>query len=366
MFLFKSLKNTFKNLNNNSNYKSQTKKWSGIATKEELEFEKANIDLTNITIYFKNNIICNVIPDVHDYYYARYYNINGILYDTKNISSVMSIPLTKSDLVSGTPVYNLEYLLRKRAIQERELGNIKLAYTLLEKSTNLMFNSKMMYSPSDYLKIVSWLYLDGNIAEANKIKQKILTICPNAYNNKIRKKPSTIMEYTEKVSININDMIQFSDIPFDWEHIHLINNRFVPNHTDQLTFLSYIKQVQNILLACNITQINTFNISIKDIAFNFVKDALTSYVSCSPYTKTKRISKYPVVLYFISTTSSYCGWIYILTNGTIGKVSLYFDNEDTTINMLLSNGNLIVSKVYTYYGCIYDYKLKKDNLNSHN
>ena len=360
MFLLKSIKNIFNSFNNDSTSIKQPQNWSSIATKEDIEFEIANVDLINITIFFKNNVIYDVVPDVHCYYDARYYNINGILYDTYDISSIKSILIGKSDLVSGTPVYNLEYLLRKRAIQERKLGNINLAYALLEKSINLMFNSKMEYSPTYYLKIVSWLYLDGKIEEADKTKQIILDLLPNAYDIvKSHKKTTSITECVRKFSITNDDMLQFTDIPFDWIHIKLVHNEFIPSGKNQRIFLNYISQIQTILLTCNIAQINNFRILPQDIIFNFIDGALTSYVSCTPYTKTKRIAKYPVVLHFTNTSSMYHGYIYLLKNGTIGKVSLYFNTEDTVINMLLSNDKLIVSKVYTYYGCIYDYKLVK-------
>ena len=197
MFLFKLIKNIFNSFNNDSTNIKQPQKWSSIATKEDIEFEESNIDLVNITIFFKNNIIINVIPDVYNYYKARYYNIDGVKYDTKNISAVKSIPLKKSDLVSGTPVYNLEYLLRKRAREERKLENNELAYALLKKSNALMKCTSMKYNISDYLLIVKWLFEDGLFEEAEKSIATLHNAFPAVFDETLQRK-----QYIRDVLLN--------------------------------------------------------------------------------------------------------------------------------------------------------------------
>ena len=53
MFLLKSIKNIFNSFNNDSTSIKQPQNWSSIATKEDIEFEIANVDLINITIFSK-------------------------------------------------------------------------------------------------------------------------------------------------------------------------------------------------------------------------------------------------------------------------------------------------------------------------
>ncbi len=156
-------------------------KWSSIRDEKEMEIERNTIDLKNVTIYFKDGIIIDVIPDVYDYYKAQFYNIDGEIYDTYSIKSVQSIPevdFSRRKML-GTPVYYLEYLLRMRASQERKLRNNPLAYALLEKSTQLMKNTGTFYSKKDFLRLANWLYEDGEYDTAKKVESELLNIFPN-------------------------------------------------------------------------------------------------------------------------------------------------------------------------------------------
>ena len=118
-------------------------KWNSVKNDIELSYESRDVDLKNVTIYFTNGVITNVIPDVYNYYYAQYYIIDEKKYDSYSIESIKSIPCPDFDKRKklscyGTPVYYLEYILNMRASQERKKGNTALAYTLLEKSLEFM------------------------------------------------------------------------------------------------------------------------------------------------------------------------------------------------------------------------------------
>lgn len=156
-------------------------KWSSIRNEEKMELERTTVDLKNVTIYFKDGIIVDVIPDVYDYYKAQFYNVDGKIYDTYAIESVQSIPLfdftNRKSL--GTPVYYLEYLLRMRASQERKSKNNPLAYALLEKSTQLMKKTGAFYSQKDFLRLSNWLYEDGRYNQAVKVERDLLAAFPD-------------------------------------------------------------------------------------------------------------------------------------------------------------------------------------------
>lgn len=145
-------------------------KWSSIRDANAMEIEQNTLDLKNVIIYFNNGVISNVVPDVYSYYEAQYYNICGIIYDSYSSESIKSIPIPDYSKVksTGTPVYSLEYILNMRASQERKRKNNELAYILLEKSLELMQYSQTMYSKSQILRIVNWLYEDGKFEEAHK------------------------------------------------------------------------------------------------------------------------------------------------------------------------------------------------------
>lgn len=156
-------------------------KWCNIRNQEKMDAERNTVDLKNVTIYFKDGIIVDVIPDVYNYYQAQFYNIDGKTYDTYSIESVQSIPEfdfhNRKSL--GTPVYYLEYLLRMRASQERKKQNVLLAYALLKKSTQLMKNTGIFYSQQDFLRLANWLYEDGQYNQAVKVERDLLATFPD-------------------------------------------------------------------------------------------------------------------------------------------------------------------------------------------
>lgn len=156
-------------------YQDDNAKWSSIREPEAMKVEAETMDLKKVTIYFKNGRIIRVVPDVYDYYKAQYYNIDGKTYDTYSIPSIINIPVpnySKREAL-GTPVYNLEYLLRMRASQERKRNNNELAYALLEKSTFLMKYTGTYYNYKDFFRIANWLYQDGKIQEAKKVESEL-------------------------------------------------------------------------------------------------------------------------------------------------------------------------------------------------
>lgn len=151
-------------------FTNDTHKWLSIRDAKAMEIEKRTLDLKNITIYFDNGVISDVIPDVYSYYEAEYYNINGAIYDSYSIESISSIPIPDYSKLkpTDTPVYSLDYLLIVRASQERRKKNNELAYALLEKSLELMEHSQTIHNKNQILRIVNWLYEDGRLEEAKK------------------------------------------------------------------------------------------------------------------------------------------------------------------------------------------------------
>lgn len=158
-------------------------KWLGIRDDKIMEIERKTLDLKNITIYFDNGIISDVVPDVYSYYEAQYYNIDGVIYDSYSIESIKKIPIPDYSRVklTGTPVYSLDYLLNVRASQERKKKNNKLAYALLEKSLELMKHSQSLHNKKQITRIVNWLYEDGKLVEAEDKKLELEKDFPCAF-----------------------------------------------------------------------------------------------------------------------------------------------------------------------------------------
>ena len=147
--------------------------WKQLRNGKRMEFERNNIDLTTVTIFFYNGIICRIVPDLQSYYSARYYVIEGNFYDTYSLEDVKSIPIPVFNESYGTPVYNLEYLLKMRASEEREKENYELSYALMYKAIEGMKASQIMYGKKEYMQFIMWLYKDGRIEEAAMLEKRL-------------------------------------------------------------------------------------------------------------------------------------------------------------------------------------------------
>lgn len=147
--------------------------WNQLRNGKRMEFERNSIDLTTVTIFFHNGIICRIVPDVQSYYSARYYVIEGNFYDTYSLEDVKSIPIPVFNESYGTPVYNLEYLLKMRASEEREKENYELSYALMYKAIEGMKASQIMYGKKEYMQFIMWLYKDGRIEEAAMLEKRL-------------------------------------------------------------------------------------------------------------------------------------------------------------------------------------------------
>ena len=168
-------------------------KWNSVKNDIELSYESRDVDLKNVTIYFTNGVITNVIPDVYNYYYAQYYIIDEKKYDSYSIESIKSIPCPDFDKRKklscyGTPVYYLEYILNMRASQERKKGNTALAYTLLEKSLEFMRILGAFYTKENYLRMVNWLYEDGFRNKAESLETQLESELPQIFDISVRHK----------------------------------------------------------------------------------------------------------------------------------------------------------------------------------
>lgn len=164
--------------------------WKSIPSEENRAIDKINgIDYRNVIIYFQDGNIIDVVPDANNYYMATIYNIDGKNYDLTDIVSVNNIPLpprktNPSDDSLGTPVYRLEYLLRIHAGFEKDNGNIKLAYALMHKGTQLLRFSNIDWQRNDYLREYFWLLEDDKIEEAQNLLKELTPYMPAAYTEK--------------------------------------------------------------------------------------------------------------------------------------------------------------------------------------
>ena len=184
----------------NYNQNNSMPYWKQTRNTARMQFEESNLDLTDVTIFFHNGIICRIVPDVQSYYSARYYIINGAFFDTYSLEAVKSIPIPSFNENYGTPVYNLEYLLKMRASQERDNKNYELSYALMYKAIEGMNASKLSYTQKDYMQFIMWLYKDGKIDEAIMLENRLRRENPETFDKNLFKKNDFLSKIEECVS----------------------------------------------------------------------------------------------------------------------------------------------------------------------
>ena len=194
--------NGFKTVIKKYGQHNETPYWKQIRNGARMEFEMNNLDLTNVTLFFNNGILCRVMPDVQSYYSARYYVIDGSFFDTYSLSDVEAIPIPSFNESYGTPVYNLEYLLKMRASQERDKKNYDLSYALMYKSIDGMKASKLNYGKKEYMRFIMWLYKDDRINEAVTLENRLRREIPEVFDINLYHKNYFISKLNECKAFN--------------------------------------------------------------------------------------------------------------------------------------------------------------------
>lgn len=150
-------------------------------------------------------------------------------------------------------------------------------------------------------------------------------------------------------SFKIEDMHQFTDIPFEWRWVMQLNHTngiawFLLNKNNQFIALSAINYINSILKESeNYTGWKSdYYICTENIDFFYpmpmtMNSIPNTFVECVPYTKTGKISKYPAILhfrehaeihkYYDMETPVYkvYGSLYFMVDGSIGKADLHID-----------------------------------------
>lgn len=168
-------------------------------------------------------------------------------------------------------------------------------------------------------------------------------------------------------TFRIEDMYQFPEIPFEWQWVIKLNHTdgiawFMLNMNNQYIALSAINFINEILEDSK--RYTDFNeelyICTENIDFGYpitftLKSTTCTFVECTPYTKTGKISKYPAILHFKENperhiyNDSACyvyrvhGEIYFMADGNIGKCDLVIN--DYWIKIRLKGLNLVVQRI---------------------
>lgn len=137
-----------------------------------------------ITVYFLRGHAVAMHPVPNTSYYESRQQLyscdiavcDGKPYDLHDKKQIYAIPVPQYDIKVtdnavaaelGSTGY-LEYILRMKASQYKNLGNDDLAYACLGQATKLMLYSDMGWPEKDFWRIVDWLEKDGRFELASR------------------------------------------------------------------------------------------------------------------------------------------------------------------------------------------------------
>lgn len=301
----------------------------------------------------KNKVIISQFSDM-----PRYYRINGKKYDIDNPEDIRRLPVFKHIITINGKEYGMDSILRKHSFQ------------------SYIENKNIYNAAKEKLEEYSKYNIYFETEEERMQKQ---------YYEELQKKRQ--QEELEKIqlhnSFKIEDMYQFTEIPFEWQWVIELNHTngiawFMLNMNNQYIALQYISQINNLIFESRsyIDGIEDFEICTEEIDFMYpipmYKNSIANtYVECIPYTKTRKNSKYPVILHFacseLVTLSTgykyqihpYMGEIKIMQDGNIGMANISFGH--TRFSIRLVGLNLVIKRIDSDSGNLFKYEnLKLD------
>lgn len=283
----------------------------------------------------------------------RYYIINGKEYDIDNPEDIRKLPLFRDIITVNDKEYGMDSILRKHSYQSyiRNKDIYNAAQEKLEE-----YSSRNIYFETEDEKIRKQEYEE----------------------NQRKRKQEELKRIKLHDSFKIEDMYQFTDIPFEWQWIVELNHTkgiawFMLNMNNQYVALQYINQINELIIDAHsyIEGIKEFEICTEEIDFMYpipmYKDSIANtYVECVPYTKTGKISKYPVILHFASSelvtlstgykyqNHPYIGEIKIMQDGNIGMANISFGHTRFSIRLL--GLNLVIKRIDSDNGNLFKYE----------
>lgn len=164
-------------------------------------------------------------------------------------------------------------------------------------------------------------------------------------------------------SFCIDDMQQFSDIPFLWSYVTELQHTngvpwFMLNWNNQKIAKNYISIINDIIIDSQeyIPSIGDCHIDLDKLDFDYPDQTFNvqmccTRVECYPYTATGKLSKYPVVLPFATKFDSSgirtIGEIKILRDGNIGAATVSVNGN--TFKIGLHGKSLVLKRVDNSY-----------------
>lgn len=267
-----------------------------------------NSNSTDSNQNFKHNVFDGEISQYSTL--PRFYYIEGRKFDIDSPESVYSIPLCHTDFIINQEHWGIDAILREHVNRHY--------YKIPENLKSACYSKISDFEYTPY-KTESVKEKDARLKQEREQSQKL---------EKLR-------------SITCSDMEQFKINQFEMTDIFCDNNMAIMliQEKNQPQVLKDISKMNSYIQeAINLAHIKTsISIPINDISFS-VEDITIksdmyrryySYFECVPYTKTGKLSKFPLILHYATSNyedfdaeNKFFGKIYYSQMGSIGKAEL--------------------------------------------
>lgn len=279
----------------------------------------------------------------------RYYTINGVKYDIDNAFDIQRIPLFTAQMSINGEQLGMDAVLLEHGIQARS-HNDAVYRAAIDKVNQYRARGIVSKSKREIEQDKSW--------QAKREQQKVDE----------EKRKNQCDNFT------IDDMYQFTGIPFGWNWVVELNHTdgvawFMLNINNQQVALHYISQLNEIIIDSHeyVDQVSGVAIDLCNIDFGLPipmrrNSMASTRVECYPYTKTGKVSKYPVKLVFRNKPGSneaVYGEVMILEDGNIGSAKVQFSYKAGGVVVFtfgLYGLSLVLKKVDMNYKTIYRFE----------
>ena len=271
----------------------------------------------------------------------RYYYINGVKYDIDSPKSVASIPVCSTAFKINDEIWGIDTVLREHVNRYYSAIPEKLKSVCYPKITEFEYSGYKIESSSER---------NARITQENEDKEK---------EAKLR-------------SITKEDMEQFKFTNFEIVDPFYDNKMcimLISEHTKR-QIVSDMQMLNEVIRsACGLAGINIpIHLPIDDLVFGAkIMNAKNgekfkqyyTFFQCEPYTKTGKLSKYPLILRYATKArheynqkEDHFGEVYYRQDGVIGKCRLNFWYQHTGyfFEFALVEDTIVVKKVETAYG----------------
>ena len=279
----------------------------------------------------------------------RFYTINGVKYDIDSAVDIERIPLFKAIMQINGEDLGMDAVLLEHGIQARQ-HNDAVYRAAICKVNQFRARGIVSKSKREIEQDKAW--------QAKHEQQKV-------------------DEGKRKVqcdNFTIDDMYQFTGIPFGWHWVTELSHTdgvawFMLNMNNQQIAIHYISQLNEIIIDSHeyVDQVQGIAIDLYNIDFGlptpmYRNSVTNTRVECYPYTKTGKVSKYPVKLVFRNKPGSneaVYGEVKILKDGNIGSAKVQFSyrtGDVIAFTFGLYGLSLVLKKVDMNYETIYRFE----------